>query len=172
MRGLLPPRRDDEAAARAFKGLAVLPLPVGLALFKGAPSASAAASLPTIGLAGSANGVGSAGVGATGATGTTGATTIAAGAAVGGSFVAIAAKVAAVLIAAVVATGVGYKGLQAVLDEPTAAGRGGRAAATQKGASRAPSDVKTTAGKGRAAPSVPARRAPVRRRPPSQPSRA
>src|SRR6188508_2260835 len=36
---------------RAFKGLAVIPIPVGLALFKGAPSASAAASLSHIGLA-------------------------------------------------------------------------------------------------------------------------
>ena len=34
---------------RAFKGLALLPLPIGLALFKGAPTAAAAASLPTIG---------------------------------------------------------------------------------------------------------------------------
>ena len=41
---------------RAFKGLAVLPVPVGLALFKGAPSASAATSLPTIGLGTSARG--------------------------------------------------------------------------------------------------------------------
>ena len=41
---------------RAFKGLAVLPLPIGLALFKGAPSAAAAASLPTIGLGASGAG--------------------------------------------------------------------------------------------------------------------
>src|SRR4029078_2149463 len=44
------------------KGLAIIPIPVGLALFKGAPSASAASSLPQIGLAsagGRANGTGS-----------------------------------------------------------------------------------------------------------------
>ena len=41
---------------RAFKGLAVLPLPIGLALFKGAPSAAAASSLPTIGLGASGSG--------------------------------------------------------------------------------------------------------------------
>ena len=46
---------------RAFKGLALLPLPIGLALFKGAPSAAAATSLPTIGL-GTA-GAGSSGTG-------------------------------------------------------------------------------------------------------------
>ena len=48
---------------RAFKGLAIIPIPVGLALFKGTPGASAATSLPTIGLASSgagANGTGSA----------------------------------------------------------------------------------------------------------------
>ncbi|HKX48771.1 MAG TPA: sigma-70 family RNA polymerase sigma factor, partial [Gaiellaceae bacterium] len=37
---------------KAFKGLALLPLPVGLALFKGAPAASAA-TVTTIGVAGS-----------------------------------------------------------------------------------------------------------------------
>jgi RNA polymerase sigma factor (sigma-70 family) len=103
---------------RAFKGLAVLPLPIGLALFKGAPSASAASSLPTIGVgAGGANGAGAAGAGAGGAATATGA---AAGgsAAVGGSL-AVVAKVAAVIVAATVATGVAYKGVQAVLDGPT-----------------------------------------------------
>jgi RNA polymerase sigma factor (sigma-70 family) len=46
---------------RAFKGLAVLPLPFSLTIFKGAPSASAAIGLPTIGggaAAGTAAGVG------------------------------------------------------------------------------------------------------------------
>ena len=49
---------------KAFKGLAVLPLPIGLALFKGAPAASAA-TVTTLGVAGT--GVGATGVGATGA---------------------------------------------------------------------------------------------------------
>ena len=114
---------------RAFKGLAVLPIPVGLALFKGAPSASAASSLPTIGVGASSSanggvgGVGAAGVGAGGTATTAG------GVAVGGSFVAVAAKVAAVIVAAVIATGAGYKGLQTILDEPAPA-----PAAKQKGA--------------------------------------
>ena len=95
---------------RAFKGLAVLPIPVGLALFKGAPSASAAASLPTIGLGATgttSNGaVGASGVGVGGAT--------SGGAVAGGSLVAAAAKVAAVIVAATVAAGVAYKGVQLV----------------------------------------------------------
>ena len=58
---------------RAFKGLALLPLPVGLTLFKGAPAATAAIGVPTIGVgatglaATSGAGVGAAGVGAAGA---------------------------------------------------------------------------------------------------------
>ena len=98
---------------RAFKGLAVLPIPIGLAFFKGAPSASAAASLPTIGLG--ATGTGTNGVGAAGATGVGGAAG-AGGMAVEGSLVAVAAKVAAVIVAAAVATGVAYKGIQIALD--------------------------------------------------------
>src|SRR6187397_76042 len=92
---------------RAFKGLAIIPIPVGLALFKGAPSASAASSLSHIGLASTS----------TGANGT-------GGAAVGGSLVAAALKVAAVLVTATVATGVAYKGVQALDDGsgPAAAG--------------------------------------------------
>ena len=46
---------------RAFKGFAILPLPFSLTIFKGAPSASAAIGLPTIGggtAAGTAAGVG------------------------------------------------------------------------------------------------------------------
>jgi RNA polymerase sigma factor (sigma-70 family) len=103
---------------RTFKGLALLPLPIGLALFKGAPNAAAATSLPTIGL-GSAG----AGTSGTGAAGTAGAGATAAattgGAAVGGSLAGVAVvKVAAVVVAATVAAGVGYKGVQAVRDTP------------------------------------------------------
>ena len=64
---------------RAFKGLALLPLPIALTLFKGAPAATAAVGVPTIGVAGAggagalgsggATGVGATGVGATGAAG-------------------------------------------------------------------------------------------------------
>src|SRR6185312_2999272 len=103
---------------RAFKGLALLPLPIGLALFKGAPSAAAATSLPTIGL-GTA-GAGTSGTGAAGAAGA-GATaaTTSGGAAVGGSLAAgLVVKVAAVVVTATVAAGVGYKGVQSVRNSP------------------------------------------------------
>ncbi len=75
---------------RAFKGLALLPLPFSLTLFKGAPSASAAVGLPTIG-AGTAAGT-AAGVG-------------------GG---AVAAKIAVGLAAVAVAGGAGYEGVKVV----------------------------------------------------------
>ena len=80
---------------RAFKGLAVMPLPFSLTLFKGAPSASAAIGLPTIGggaAAGTAAGVG------------------------GG---AIAAKIAIGVAAVAVASGAGYQGVQAVREPAT-----------------------------------------------------
>jgi RNA polymerase sigma factor (sigma-70 family) len=75
---------------RAFKALAVLPLPFSLTLFKGAPSAYAATALPTIG-AGTAAGT-AAGVGAAGVT----------------------AKIAVGLAAVAVAGGAGYEGVKAV----------------------------------------------------------
>jgi RNA polymerase sigma factor (sigma-70 family) len=92
----------------AFKGLAVLPIPVGLALFKGVPSASAAASLPTIGL----GATGTTSNGAAGATGVGVGGATSSGAVAGGSLVAAAVKVAAVIVAATVATGLAYKGVQ------------------------------------------------------------
>ena len=97
---------------RAFKGLAVLPLPIGLALFKGAPTATAAVGLPTIGSAGTATALGTATAAGGGAA--------AGGAAAGGTLIGAAtAKVAAVVVAASVATGVGYEGVKAVRDTPT-----------------------------------------------------
>jgi len=100
---------------RAFKGLALLPLPIGLALFKGAPSAAAATSLPTIGL-GTA-GTGSSGAGAAGAGAT--AATATGGAAVGGSLAGgLVVKVAAIVVTATVAAGVGYKGVESVRNSP------------------------------------------------------
>lgn len=82
---------------RAFKALAVLPLPFSLTLFK-APSAAAAAALPTIGAGaavGTAASVGAAGVGT---------------------------KIAIGLAAVAVAGGAGYEGVQAVR-EPAAPAR-------------------------------------------------
>ena len=78
---------------RAFKALAILPLPFSLTLFKGAPSA-AAAGLPTIG-AGTAAGT---------------------SAAVGGG--AVATKIAVGLAAVAVAGGAGYEGVKAVQPPP------------------------------------------------------
>src|SRR5687768_4793644 len=75
---------------RVFKTLAVLPLPLPLVLFKGAPSASAASGLPTIGAAAAGGSAGA--VVAGGAT----------------------AKVAAIVAAVAVAGGAGYEGVQQV----------------------------------------------------------
>ena len=75
---------------RAFKGLAVLPLPFSLTFFKGAPSASAAIGLPTIG----------------GGT--------AAGTAAGAGASAVAAKVAIGVAAVAIAGGAGYEGVKVV----------------------------------------------------------
>ena len=82
---------------RAFKVLAVLPLPFSLTLFKGAPSAYAAAGLPTIG-AGAAAGT-------------------AAGTAAGVGAAGLGAKIAVGLAAVAVAGGAGYEGVQA-MQEP------------------------------------------------------
>ena len=80
---------------RAFKALALLPLPFSLTLFKGAPSAAAATGLPTIG-AGAAAGT-AAGVGAAGVT----------------------AKIAIGVAAVAVAGGAGYGGVKAVQEPAT-----------------------------------------------------
>ena len=80
---------------RAFKGLALLPLPLSLTLFKGAPSASAAVGLSAIGS--------SAAVG---------------GGAVGGG---VAAKVAIAVVAVTVAGGAGYEGVQQTREPTTPA---------------------------------------------------
>ena len=97
---------------RAFKGLALLPLPLSLTLFKGAPTASAAIGLPTIGAAGTAAVVG--GGAATGGTGVT-----LGGLALGG----VAVKAAAVVAAVSVASGVGYVGTKEVQSHRNPAGK-------------------------------------------------
>jgi RNA polymerase sigma-70 factor (ECF subfamily) len=79
---------------RAFKSLALIPLPLSLTLFKGAPSASAAVGLPTLG-AGAAAG--------TAAVGTVG----------------VSAKIAIGLAAVAVASGAGYEGVNAVREPAT-----------------------------------------------------
>src|SRR3954454_18766031 len=86
---------------QAFKGLAVLPLPLSLTFLKGAPNASAGSGLPTIGLA--APGAAPGGGPATGA-GTIG------GLALGG----VAVKIAAVVAAVSVVGGIGYVGTERI----------------------------------------------------------
>jgi RNA polymerase sigma factor (sigma-70 family) len=78
----------------AFKGLALLPLPLSLTFFKGAPTASAALGLPTIGAAAAGGGTAAVGTG-------------------------LAAKVAIGAAAVALAGGAGYEGVQAVRDPVT-----------------------------------------------------
>ena len=93
----------------AMRGLAVLPLPASLLLWKGAPSAAAAASLPAIGAGAGAAAGGGVAVGAgTAATGAAG------GLALGG----IAVKAAAVVAAVGVAGGVSYEGVKLIDNGP------------------------------------------------------
>lgn len=89
---------------RAFKGLALLPLPLSLTMFKGAPTASAATGQPTIGAAGTA-----VVVSGSPATGAGGAAALS-GLALGG----VALKAVAVVAAVSVASGVGYVGTKEV----------------------------------------------------------
>jgi RNA polymerase sigma factor (sigma-70 family) len=100
---------------KAMRGLALLPLPASLVLWKGAPSASAAASLPAIGLgagtvAGSGTAIGTGAVVGTGAS--------ASGAAGGLVLGGVAAKAAAVVAAVGVAGGVSYEGVKQITDKP------------------------------------------------------
>jgi RNA polymerase sigma factor (sigma-70 family) len=117
---------------RAFKLLAVLPLPFSLTLFKGAPTASAAAGLPTIGAGAGATAGTAAGVGAAG----------------------VSAKIAVGLAAVALAGGAGYEGVQAVGDRLPAP-----AAAKADPAEAAP--VTRPAGVRVAPVAVPAKPAPV-----------
>jgi RNA polymerase sigma factor (sigma-70 family) len=88
---------------RAFKVLALLPVPASLTLFKGAPSAAAAAALPTIGAATSGAGAGSA-----------------VGGFVGGG---IAVKAAVAVAAVGIAGGAGYTGVREIREEDSPAAR-------------------------------------------------
>jgi hypothetical protein len=87
---------------KAIRGLAVLPLPVSLAFWKGAPAATAAASLPSIGIGTGATSVGLA---------TAGGGSTLGGIALGGG---LAVKAAAVVAALGVTAGVSYEGLKRV----------------------------------------------------------
>jgi RNA polymerase sigma factor (sigma-70 family) len=118
--------RTTAQQRKAFKGLAMLPLPVGLALFK-ETSAAAAATVATIGEGGATTGAGiGTGGAATGGTAAGGSITVG-GTVAGGSLLGGAAvKFAAIVAAASVAVGVGYQGVKTLgADAPestTAAG--------------------------------------------------
>jgi RNA polymerase sigma-70 factor (ECF subfamily) len=90
---------------RALKGLALLPLPASLVLFKGTHTAAAAASIPTIGAASAVTTTTAATAGGGAASGG-----LLGGAALGG----VAAKAAAVVAAVTVAGGAGYEGIKQV----------------------------------------------------------
>ena len=121
---------------RAFKGLALLPLPFSLTFFKGAPSASAAIGLPTIG--------GSAAAGT------------AAGVGVGG----VTAKIAIGLAAVAVAGGAGYEGAQTVRKPATPTGPTRATPAAVVPAVARPAMVRVEPGVARATPAVVTRRHP------------
>jgi RNA polymerase sigma factor (sigma-70 family) len=102
---------------RAFKNLSLLPLPLPLVLFRGAPDASAAAGVSTIGTAAT--------VGASAATGSAG------GLLAGG----VAGKVAVAVTAVAVASGAGYEGAKQLREAPprtVAATRPSSAGPTQR----------------------------------------
>ena len=111
--------RSQAWQRKAFKGLAVLPVPVGISLFRDAPMATAGtvtaigeAGATTAGggtTAGAGIGTGAAGGGAAGGSITLGGS-VAGSTLLGGA----AAKVAAVVAAASVAVGVGYQGVKAL----------------------------------------------------------
>jgi RNA polymerase sigma factor (sigma-70 family) len=98
---------------RQLKGLALLPLPFSLMFFKGAPSASAAAGLSTIGA-----GSGVAGGSFLGTAGGTAAGLAGGGAAGGLAAGGVLAKVAVVVAAVTLAGGVGYEGVKKVQHHP------------------------------------------------------
>ncbi len=126
----------------AFKELALLPLPLSLTLFKGAPSATAAIGVPAIGAGGAAVGSGIA---------------VGGGAAVGSG---VATKVAVALVALTVAGGASYEGVRQIRQPATPAKAvptevvPTKAVPTKAGAKARPAragSAKTGAGKPRAA---------------------
>jgi RNA polymerase sigma factor CnrH len=130
---------------RSFKFLALLPVPASLTLFKGAPSASAAAALPSIGAAGAGVGGGTA-----------------AGGLVGGG---IAVKVAVAVAAVGVAGGAGYTGVKQVRDDDRPPAPGGVIAKReQASAVERPTKPETASSDLRGAASPPAARKTTTRR--------
>lgn len=110
---------------RAFKNLSLLPLPLPLVLFRGAPDASAAAGISTIGTAATVSGAAT--VGSAGGT--------AGGLITGG----VAAKLAAAVTAVAVAGGAGYEGAKQLRQAPPRANAPARLSSQQPARPTAPS---------------------------------
>ena len=126
--------RTTAQQRKAFKGLAMLPLPVGLALFHDAPVA-AAATVSTIGEAGVTTGTGVGAGGAAAGGGTAGGTITVGGTVAGGSILGGAAvKIAAIVAAASVAVGVGYKGVTTFGADSSAPSTAAKVALSRAGA--------------------------------------
>ena len=126
--------RTTAQQRKAFKGLAMLPLPVGLALFHDTPVA-AAATVSTIGEAGVTTGTGVGAGGAAAGGGTAGGTITVGGTVAGGSILGGAAvKVAAIVAAASVAVGVGYKGVTTFGADSSAPSTAAKVALSRAGA--------------------------------------
>jgi len=131
---------------KAFKGLAMLPLPVGLALFRDTPIA-AAATVTTIGETGATTGAGIGTGGAAAGGGTAGGSITVGGTVAGGSLLGGAAvKIAAIVAAAGVAVGVGYKGVKTLGGESSAPSTASGATLTRAGATSTETAAATTAG--------------------------
>ena len=143
--------RTQAQQRKAFKGLAMLPLPIGLALFRDAPVA-AAATVTTIGEAGVTTGAGVGTGGAAAGGGTAGGSITVGGTVAGGSLLGGAAvKVAAIVAAASVVVGVGYQGVKTLgaesSDPSTAAAAPlSKAGATSTETATAAGSTATTAG--------------------------
>jgi RNA polymerase sigma-70 factor (ECF subfamily) len=134
------------AQGRAWKGLAVLPLPLSLTLVKGGPTATAASTLPTIGMAS--------------------ASASASGAAAGGGGIAagsVAAKVAAAVVAATIIGGVGYEGVRVAQGPEQPEPRGGTPAVPAKGSARPATSVGPAASGPASSDSLASTPAPSRR---------
>ena len=122
---------------RSFKGLALLPLPLSLTLFKGSPTASAAGTLSVIG---------------TGTAVTGGTVGGAGGVAAGGFLAGAGAKAAAVVTAATLAGGVGYGTVTQLEDQNDSTPRAQASAVGSRTIRAEPSRVRSAGGpKGRSA---------------------
>ena len=138
----------------AFKGIALLPVPLSLMVFKGTPTATAAAALPVIGTGTAVTSGAIAGAGAGGAAG--------GGLLAGGLMAGTAAKVAAVVAAVTAAGGVGYQTVTQIQDHrrpspPASAVRAATSHATSTSGGESSSRTRPGAEKSKSVPAAKAR---------------